>query len=93
MLEWPVLVDPSRIDAERVRVVSSIVDQAAQWRGDTQKLEGWTEVRGRKVYVCIPREMIHSLPMYNDALEWEIEWLKNDILHRLDPCILKQVDE
>jgi hypothetical protein len=74
--------------------VSSNTNQTAlQWRPDTQTLEGWTECEGRKIHVRIPREMIHSLLMYNDALEWEIEWHKDDIVQRLGSNILQQAAE
>jgi hypothetical protein len=69
--------------------MSSIDHQAAlKWREASQTLEGWTELDGRKIYVQISREMVHSLPMYNDAIGWEIERFKGDIVQRLSSSLL-----
>jgi len=52
------------------------------------------EVNGERKLVSIPREMIHArLSVYNDALEWEIERFKDDILDRLKPHLLQEAAE
>ena len=61
-------------------------DSALKWNQATQTLSGWTEIKGKQVFVCVPREMIHrQLADYNDLVEWEIEALKETIVRRLTP--------
>jgi len=67
--------------------------EALRWRESSQSLEGWTNVDGRKLYVRISREMVHSLSIYNDAVGWEIERFKDDIVQRLATCALQQAAE
>jgi hypothetical protein len=74
--------------------MSSVVDLSAlHWREETQTLEGWTLLGGRKIYARVPREMVHSLAMYNDSLGWEIEQFKDDIIQRLAPSLLQDAAE
>ena len=74
--------------------MSRVSDQTAlRWRETTQMLEGWTELGGRKIYVRITREMVHSLSIYNDAIGWEIERFKDDIVQRLAPSLLQEAAE
>jgi len=61
-----------------------------KWCTKTQTLSGWTTVRGAQVHIRVPRDMIHSIPMYNDAVEWEIEQYKSDIIQRLGPYLVAQ---
>ena len=64
------------------------VDSTLKWDPDTQTITGWAEIRGERVFICVPREMIHSkLPIYNDAIERELEKFKNDIVERLMPYL------
>ena len=61
-----------------------------KWCAKTQALSGWTTVNGTRVHVSIPRDMIHGIPIYNDAAEWEIERNKSDIIDRLKPYLVAQ---
>jgi hypothetical protein len=53
------------------------------WDAESQTLSGWTQFNGRRVQLHLPRKLIHSIPIYNDAVEWEIELHKDDIVDRL----------
>jgi hypothetical protein len=57
-----------------------------EWDG--QFLSRWAIVEGKRTQVRVPREMINGLPMYNDAIEREIQRDKEDIFERLKPSIL-----
>jgi hypothetical protein len=48
-------------------------------------------VNGDRFNFSVPRNMIHGIPMYNDAVEWEIEHYKNDIIDRLKAHLLAQM--
>ena len=77
--------------ATAVRIVMAHFDSALKWNPQTQTLSGWTEIKGARVFVCVPRELIHSkLPIYNDAVGWEIDRFKNDIVERLIPYMLEK---
>ena len=59
-------------------------DGDLRWNHDTQELAGWVEVNGERVFVRVPRDLIHTkLPVYSDAVEWEIDRFKDDIVRRL----------
>jgi hypothetical protein len=60
------------------------------WSPETQMLTGWTIIDDAEVFVCIPRDMIHELSLYNDAIESEIELHKLDIVARLKHRVLSQ---
>jgi hypothetical protein len=64
-----------------------------KWCTKTQTLSGWTTVNGTQVHVSLPRNMIHRIPMYNDAIEREIEHYKSDIIERLKPYFVAQTAE
>lgn len=57
-----------------------------EWDG--QYLSRWAIVDGNRTQVRVPREMIHNMPMYNDAIEREIQRDKEDIFEKLKPNIL-----
>ena len=57
-----------------------------EWDG--QFLLRWAIVDGKRTQVRVSCEMIHGLPMYNDAIEREIQRDKEDIFERLKPSIL-----
>jgi hypothetical protein len=40
-----------------------------------------------------PRDLIHTIPIYNDAIESEIERFKDDIIEKLKPILLVQAAE
>ena len=65
-----------------------------RWDHGSQTLRGQYVLNGRHVYVSIPRQTIHrELYVYNDAVEWEIERFKEDIVSRLAPLLLREVAE
>jgi len=63
-----------------------------RWIDEDQTLQGWAHIGGREIFVNLPRETIHSeLSIYNDAIGWEIERFKHDIVERLAPLLLQQL--
>ena len=76
-----------------VGCVMSEMTSDIKWNSEDQTLSGWMNVNGARVYICIPRDLIHSIPIYNDATEHEIESLKGDIIERLAPTFLGQAVE
>ena len=54
-----------------------------QWSDESQTLSGIVEINGTATYVSIPRAMVHTIHIYNDAVGWEIERFKQDIVERL----------
>ena len=60
------------------------------WNG--KALTAIVERTGRRVTGFIERDAIHMLPMYNDAVEWEIERHKIDIFDRLKPMLASKLD-
>ena len=61
-----------------------------EWDGTS--LSRWAVIGGNRIQVHLTREMIHSIPIYNDAIGWEIERYKADIFERLKPKILANLD-
>ena len=57
-----------------------------EWDGTS--LSRWAVIRGNRIHIRLPREMIHSIPIYNYAIGWEIERYKADIFERLKPKLL-----
>lgn len=58
-----------------------------KWDAGLQMLTGWSMQRGCRVKVQISRDLIHTIALYNDATESEIERFKDDIANRLLPVI------
>lgn len=61
-------------------------DPEIEWDG--QFLSRWATVDGNRTQIRVPREVIHHIPMYNDAIEREIQRDKEDIFEKLKPSIL-----
>ena len=61
-----------------------------EWDGTS--LSRWAVIGGNRIQVHLTREMIYSIPIYNDAIGWEIERYKADIFERLKPKILANLD-
>ena len=59
---------------------------------DGTSLSRWAVIGGNRVHIKLPREMIHSIPIYNDAIGSEIERYKADIFERLKPKLLAYLD-
>lgn len=55
------------------------------WDTRLQSLSGWAMKDNVRIRINIPRMLIHAIPIYNDAIENEIERYKNDIIERLLP--------
>jgi hypothetical protein len=66
-------------------------DPEIEWNG--QSLSRWANVRGKRIQVHLTREMIHNIPAYSDALDWEIERHKADIFERLKPKVFAGLDD
>jgi hypothetical protein len=64
-----------------------------KWDSGLQALSGWTTWDNRRVRICIPRDLIHTISVYNDAIESEIEQFKDDITERLKPILMAQAAE
>ncbi|MCW5692488.1 MAG: hypothetical protein KIT48_08990 [Pseudolabrys sp.] len=61
-----------------------------KWNPQLQMLTGYVTVNdGNRVPIEVPRELIHTITMYNDAIETEIEQYKEDIVSRLLPHIYR----
>ena len=63
-----------------------------KWDSNLQALSGWAILNGKRAQVCIPRDLIHTISVYNDAIESEIEQFKDDILKRLSPVLLAKAE-
>ena len=61
----------------------SEISSDIKWDSERQLLAGWINIQGTRVRVRIPRDLIHSIPIYNDITEKEIEQFKHDIVRRL----------
>jgi hypothetical protein len=57
-----------------------------EWDGTS--LSRWAVMGGNRIHLRLPRELIHSITIYNDAIGWEIERYKADIFERLKPKLL-----
>jgi len=60
------------------------------WDGQTLAAEITTD--HGPILCIIPRHTIHAISIYNDALTWEIERHKRDILDRLKFSLQKKID-
>jgi hypothetical protein len=60
------------------------------WDSKRQSLSGWILANGERVEVLVSRELVHSISIYNDAIEREIECFKDDIIERLKPILLSK---
>ena len=69
----------------------SKVQSNVKWDSKSQTLSGWASIGENRIRVRIPRVVIHSISIYNDALEWEIERHKEDIIERLKPVLSNYV--
>lgn len=84
---------PVRLPVSRIEVNLS-EQKTLRWDHRAQALCGHAVLNGRPTYVSIPREMIHrELHVYNDAVEWEIERFKEDIVSRLAPLLVREAAE
>jgi hypothetical protein len=57
-----------------------------EWDG--QSISRWAIIDGKRIQVRLPRDLIHSITIYNDAIDREIERDKEDIFEKLKPSIL-----
>ena len=61
-------------------------DPEIRWNGEA--LSRWATVDGRRLVISLTRDIIHSIPIYNDAIGWEIERYGFDIFERSKPQLL-----
>jgi hypothetical protein len=74
----------ARVAFWEIRTFMSVeFEPKIEWDGTS--LSRWAVVGGNRIHIQLPREMIHSIPIYNDAIGWEIERYKADIFERLKP--------
>jgi hypothetical protein len=57
------------------------IEEDIHWDG--QKLSVWIVALGNRICCDIPRDTIHRIRLYSDAITREIERDKNDIVDRL----------
>jgi hypothetical protein len=60
-----------------------------QWDGE--KLSVWAVTRRGRIVCAIPRDTIHVLSIYNDAIEREIKRDQQDIFERLRPALIAKI--
>jgi hypothetical protein len=60
-----------------------------QWDGE--KLSVWAATRRGRIMCRIPRDTIHVLGIYNDAIEREIYRDRQDIFERLRPALIAKI--
>jgi hypothetical protein len=58
---------------------------------DGQELRTTIVTENGRVTCTIPREVIHGLPSYSDALGWEIDRHKSDIFQRVQSVLLAKL--
>jgi hypothetical protein len=54
---------------------------------DGQEIIAVLRTEGARVTYTVPRDIIHTIPIYNDAVSWEIDRYKSDIFQRLQPLL------
>lgn len=65
------------------------LDDDIHWDGD--QLGVWATAGEKRIFCAIPRETIHSIPTFNDALTREIARDRSEIVDRLRPSILAKM--
>ena len=65
------------------------IEDHIHWDG--YQLSVWVNVGARRVFCLVPRDTIHSVPMFNDALTREIARDRLEIVDRLRPWILAKI--
>jgi hypothetical protein len=65
------------------------LDDDIQWDGD--QLAVWVTAGQKRVFCTIPRETIHSIPTFDDALTREIARDRSEIVDRLRPSIMAKI--
>jgi hypothetical protein len=70
--------------------MSFSVEKEIGWDG--QELSVTIQTDTGSVLCTIPRDTIHRIPIYNDAVGWEIERNKADILERLKSAVSNKIN-
>lgn len=65
------------------------LEQEASWDG--QILSVWINAGKHRILCNIPRETIHVIPLFSDAISREIRRDRHEILTRLRPAIEKKI--
>lgn len=55
--------------------------ESISWDG--MSLSAVIAIESGRVTCSIPRDTIHALPLYNDAVSWEIDRHKRDVVERV----------
>jgi hypothetical protein len=64
-------------------------DSDVEWNGG--RLSVWVTIDAGRILCQASRDAIHCLAIYNDAVTWEIERYKSDILERLKPAFVAKI--
>jgi hypothetical protein len=70
--------------------MSFSVEREIEWNGRELSITVRTDIGS--VLCTIPRDTIHSIPIYNDAVSWEIERNKADIFERLKSALSNKIN-
>jgi hypothetical protein len=70
--------------------MSFLVEKEIQWNG--RELSITIQTNSGSVLCTIPRDTIHAIPIYNDAVGWEIERNKADIFERLKSALSNKIN-
>jgi hypothetical protein len=71
---------PKRIGGATSLEIESIV-----WNG--RQLVAVLRTEDARLGYTVPRDFIHTIPICNDAVSWEIDRYKSDIFRRVQPLL------
>jgi hypothetical protein len=71
-------------------IMSFSVEKEIEWNGRELSITVRTDTGS--VLCTIPRDTIHGIPIYNDAVGWEIERNKADIFERLKSALSNKIN-
>jgi hypothetical protein len=64
------------------------IDSNIEWDGE--RLSALVSSAHGQFLCIVPREAIHAISIYNDAVGWEIDRYRNDIFDRLKAAIYRK---
>lgn len=64
-------------------------EDVIEWDGNS--LSVWAVTHRGRVLCEVPRDTIHTLSIYNDAIGREIQRDRRDILERLQPALIAKI--
>jgi hypothetical protein len=71
-------------------IMSFSVEKEIEWNGRELSITVRTDTGS--VLCTIPRDTIHAIPIYNDAVGWEIERNKADIFERFKSALSNKIN-